>query len=561
MSSKIVLGFESGSGEPVSIGITHTVFAGITRVGKSETVKTAILRSTDIRFLILDVKKPRDYDGLGVEIPIYIEEKTDPLMLKRLLESQSHLALKFEFPELLKVCKKEKTYKMVLDAVTEGLEAKVHPIVKDKLLVLQHLLSRLVKELEAIPIVDTLELKNRINVMDLSDVSKEIQQLAIHSTLKSLLQTERDVVVIADEFHRFAPQYGSNASKETITEYIKEGGAKNLWLWVIDQTITGIEKQVLKQCWIWVLGKQRELNEAKRTLDQIPFKSGLTDKKIMRLKRGHFIVCTEDSAKLTYVWLEDVPKDIAQNVALGKISVQSVINMLEKGRGKYVEEKKALPKASSQQIPLLVESVSKEKYEDLQSEVNGLKQELAQKEEDYTKFRKEYEEREAIYFQDNQRLILRCYQRKEQIKTLKNEVSLLNKFKELIREIIPQEKTQWPQQAGDMPSEVMVNIEQPKIAVTLTRKPLVVSDQDLHGKIAVLYVEGLFKDDWFSVANVVRGFTSHGWKRDPRISKALDDFTRWGYFVKKMAGRKPIYQVRLSLDEAKAKGLLEVKEA
>lgn len=337
MTEKILLGFEKDSGEPVEIDVMHSVFAGITRIGKSETVKAAVSRSEDMRFLILDVKRPRDYPDIGEEIPIYIEEKTEPLMLKRLLESQSHLALKFEFPELLKVCKKARTYENILEEVNKGLEAKKHPIVKDKLLVLQHLLTRLVNELKQTPITDRLELKGRINVMDLSNVSQEMQQLAVHSTLKTLLEKHSNIVVIADEFHRFAPQYGSNPSKETVTTYIKEGGAKNLWLWVIDQTITGVDKDILKQCWVWVLAKQRELNEAKRTLDQIPFKTGLTDKAIMRLKVGHFIVCTEDFAKLTYIWLPAVPEEMAQKVSRGELDVREVIKYLDKKREKEEE--------------------------------------------------------------------------------------------------------------------------------------------------------------------------------------------------------------------------------
>lgn len=344
--TEVLLGFEKGTAAPVNIGITHSVFAAITRAGKSETVKAAVARSKTIRFLILDVKKPRDYADLGVPVPIYVEDTTEPLMLKRLLESQSHLALKFEFPELLKVCKKASTYPEILDAVTQGLEAKSHPIVKDKLLVLQHLLTRLVKELQQTPISDKLELTDRINVMDLSDVSKELQQLAVHSTLKTLLKHHENIVVIADEFHRFAPQYGSNPSKDTVTDFIKEGGAKHLWLWVIDQTITGVDKQILKQCWLWVLGKQREVNEAKRTLDQIPFKTGLTDKAIMRLKVGHFIVCTEDFAKVTYVWLPGVPRDLAKQVARGDVDVRKVIPFLEQEENdliwkeKYEQEKR-----------------------------------------------------------------------------------------------------------------------------------------------------------------------------------------------------------------------------
>ena len=92
------------------------------------------------------------------------------------------------------------------------------------------------------------------------------------------------------------------------------------------------------------------------------------------------------------------------------------------------------------------------------------------------------------------------------------------------------------------------------------KKPLNLTDKDLHGKIALCYSEGAFGEGWFSVSDVVKAFQSHGWKRDPRISTALDEFAQWGYFTKKYAGHKPIYQVKTKPEEAKAKGLLKVEE-
>jgi len=276
---------------------------------------------------------------MGSEVPIYLEEKTEPLMLKRLLDSQSHLALKFEFTELLRVCKRAQTYQAILDEVNRCLEEKIHPIRKDKLLVLQHLLGRLVEEMKETPVSGSLRLDAPVNVMNLSDLSVEMQQLVIHSTLKHLLESEENCIVILDEAHRFIPQYGSNASKDTVTTFIKEGGAKNLWLWIVDQSITGVDKQALKQCWVWILGKQREVNEAKRTLEQIPFKIGLDEKAVMQLKVGHFIVCTEDSAKLTYSQPFDMPDDLARNVAVGSTSVTDAKTRLEERRSGGVELK------------------------------------------------------------------------------------------------------------------------------------------------------------------------------------------------------------------------------
>lgn len=167
----IRVGFEKRSGKPVEVPLMHIVISGITCSGKSETTQAMIKRAEKTRFLIFDVKDPRDYRGVGVDVPIYILEKTDPLMLKRLLESQSHLSLKFEFPELIRVCKHEDTWNGVLSGINQSLEEGRHPIVENKLLVLQHLLTKLVNELKRTSIADTLKLNGRVNVMDLSRVA------------------------------------------------------------------------------------------------------------------------------------------------------------------------------------------------------------------------------------------------------------------------------------------------------------------------------------------------------------------------------------------------------
>jgi len=557
----IRVGFEKGTANPVNISISHTVVAGITRSGKSETVKALISRA-DARFLIFDVKRPRDYSGIGTEIPIYVQEKTDPLMLKRLLESQSHLALKFEFPELIKVCKKEDTFEGILQAVNEGLKSKVHPIVENKLLVLQHLLSKLVDELNRTPISDKLELKSKINVMDLSEVSLELQQLAVHSTLKTLLEKEKNIIVVLDEAHRFIPQSGSNASKETVTRYIKEGGAKGLWLYLVDQTITGIDKQVLKQCWIWILGKQREVNEAKRTVDQIPFKTGLNEKSIMRLKVGEFVVCTEDGAKLTYVQPAWLSEEVARNVALGRVSVKDVADAFLKSqeeenemvwKERYEELKRDFDKKLVEKLEESLRKqrvafgkhleMAKKRIDELEAEVERLREDL--KSADLLKQRKD-----------------------EEIEQLRKELEGFRELKDALRKIIAPDiselinrletaKDLFPE--GKIPSEIQISTERPSITIKRKRTPLQLTDKDLHGKIAIVYSEGALGDGWFSVSDVVKAFNSHAWSRDPRISKALDDFTRWGYLEKKYAGRKPIYRILIKPEEAKTKGLLKVE--
>lgn len=141
--------------------------------------------------------------------------------------------------------------------------------------------------------------------------------------------------------------------------------------------------------------------------------------------------------------------------------------------------------------------------------------------------------------------------------SLKNQVTDLEKRVELLKGKIEELTAKG---TPERPLEITVATEQPAITVKLERKTLELTDKDLHGRIAIVYAEGALGAGWFSVSDIVRAFQSHGWKRDPRISTTLDDFTKWGYFTKKYAGRKPIYQVRMSIEESQSKGLLKVTE-
>jgi len=109
---------------------------------------------------------------------------------------------------------------------------------------------------------------------------------------------------------------------------------------------------------IWILGKQRELNEAKRTLQQVPFKTGLNERDIMRLGVGHFIVCTDQFAKIVYVWPSWLPEDLAVKVAKGESSVEEVIDL----KSKLWRDDEEL--------------VWKEKYESLMKEFERAEQEM-----------------------------------------------------------------------------------------------------------------------------------------------------------------------------------------
>src|SRR5690606_25849343 len=91
------------------------------------------------------------------------------------------------------------------------------------------------------------------------------------------------------------------------------------YVWLDSQDLGGIEKEVLRHVPVWVLGVQREANEIKRTLANIPAsvaKPSASD--IATLELGQFYACWGRHAIKTYVqplWLDAA---IAQRVAMGE---------------------------------------------------------------------------------------------------------------------------------------------------------------------------------------------------------------------------------------------------
>jgi hypothetical protein len=323
----IHVGFSKG--QSVDIDLVHTIVAAQTRYGKSTTIRAMMQYiPDDYRALCLDVKDPRDFEGAGTEVPIYVENKTDPLMLKQLLEQESHLWLRKEFPELIDLCKEGDPFSRVLERVDARMQEKVHPVVLDRLKVLRLLLKNLVENMAKVEMSDRLELPAKNNVMNLSKAPSAIKQLAVYSVVKWALERMERVVLIIDELPDFAPQGFSTPSKSMIGQAIRKGGAKGIWLWLSGQTMTGVDKQVLKQAMIWILGHQREINEAKRTLEQIPFKTGLDVKDIMTLPRGQFVVCTDEGAFITFVQAEGVDAELAIKVSLGQETVDDVTKLM-----------------------------------------------------------------------------------------------------------------------------------------------------------------------------------------------------------------------------------------
>jgi hypothetical protein len=326
--------YECPSGSIVEPHIFHTILTGITQHGKTEVIKSLVqyYQSQGYTVLIIDVKDKTIGKADFAEyhqIPIYLEEVTDPLSLLGLLESNAKMQLRFQFPELIKACQRASTLREIrdsLEAVITG--GKIHPVRKDKAEVLKLVLDKLIEEIERIQKSETLELKQGdICCMNLSNqgFSDAFKQIAVRSVIRYVRTHLSKIFVIFDEAHIQIPEGYSSASKEWIVKTIKEGASSKQFLLIADQTIKEVDKNVVTQCPFKIFGGQSGGQlEAQRTFGYMPVKKGVSVETIMRLPLGHFYLCTRDWTKLCYALPRGVPEDIGVKVAKSFLSPEYV---------------------------------------------------------------------------------------------------------------------------------------------------------------------------------------------------------------------------------------------
>lgn len=397
MTTAIEIGFEMESGKVVKISNNHLFIAGTTSSGKSETLRALIDRSKDdkAKILIIDSKRPRDYDDFAADVPLYIEKHMEPFMIKDLIESTERLSIKKELPELIRLARVSKSWVELLK-VAKGRYDAAKGWQKDILEILIALFSRLVDEMDKYTFSKNLELPNDVNVMDISHLTDQLQQIVVSSVIRAMMRKRKRTRLVIDEAHRFVPQGAAAACSRDVIRLVREGRANENFLWMADQTVTGVQKDLLKQMQIWILGRQSELNEAKRTLEQIPQRKSLKISKedVQTLGLGEFIVVTTRWAKRTYIWPVWVERDVAIRVAKGEITAEQVSDKPEleeddlAWKAKYEETKQ-----DNDALRATIKVMEKAEISlgtGCQEQVASLKAELAKVTEAYMKEQQQY---------------------------------------------------------------------------------------------------------------------------------------------------------------------------
>jgi len=548
-TDKILLGFEVGTGEPVYIKLHHLVITGMTQLSGKTTTIEALIHRSGLRAVVFKTKRgEKGFETAGRTLPLYFKERSDWRYVSSLIEATLREKVKFERSWVIRACKGTRTLREVYKRVSEFLESKkLRALDKSVFTNLQAYLELILPEIEKLPTTNIIEIGPGVNVMDLEEIyhRPEVQALIIRSVMEHILEKERNIIIVVPECWKFLPQGRNTPVKVFFERFIREGAAIGNFLWLDSQDIASVDKTPLRQVDNWILGRQREEHEVQRTIDAIPLPKGQkpTTLEIRQLSLGHFYAACGDQVKLVYVLPAGIPEETGRQVARGEISPGEVAKRLEELR-----------------LCRGIEDMWKERYELLKADYDKAKKELDVVLENMKKLEKKvedlkhFEEWKAKYGgKQIKKLKAECTKAKEQL-------TILNELKAVLAKIFPAPQVQTPPKTP-LPSEISVVTEQPTLTVKVVRKPLTLNVDSLEGRIAIIYAEGMLPNDkWFTVTDVYRAMRSHGWPRDPRTSKMLDQFCRWRFFEKRYAGKRPEYRLKISVDEAKKKGLIKVTE-
>lgn len=408
--NNIFLGYETKTGEEVSIFPSHLIVTGLTQLSGKTTTLEALIKRSNCRAIVFKTKRGEEGFSEGTIIRPFFKEKSDWQFVSSLLEATMKEKLKFERSWIIRACKGTKNltevYEKCKELQTKSREGSIHQGIYTNLIAYFELILPQIKDIN---FSTELNLKEGTNIMDLENLSTEVQSLIIRSTLDYVLNNEKGIIVVIPESWKFLPENRGNPVKQIAEEFIRQGATRKNFLYLDSQDIAGTSKSILKQVANWCLGLQTETNEVQHTLEQIPLPNNLKPKEdeIMTLKIGHFIICNPYFTKRVYVcpaWLDE---ETAKKIALGIIPVEAVLG-----------KKKINIKDISRTEEVALEN-SRQKEIEMSKKITSLERELNDLQEIKDKLDKKSEKDFSAIKQQNEKL--------KEIKKIQTKYNLLVK--------------------------------------------------------------------------------------------------------------------------------------
>lgn len=323
-TSGIHLGFEVGTGKPVDIPLDHLIITGRTRQSGKTTTLEAIAVRSGLRTLSFVTKPGEDTFTAARVIQPYFHDQGGWRFVASVLEATLGEKLKRERAEIINASNGARSLREVYDRIVAKKAKTRSGWVADVLTALEAYLEIVLPQIERTSFAPALAIGSGANVIDLSgpDHTDELRALVIRSALEWVSKHEQGVLTVIPEAWQFIPEGRGNPVKAGCERLIRMGGVRNNWVGIDSQEVTAVDAGIRKSCGIWILGVQRELNEVKRVIDQLPGRPKPTPDEVMELGLGQFFVSyTGAQTRKVYVqpvWMDEAA---ARAVATGKLEL------------------------------------------------------------------------------------------------------------------------------------------------------------------------------------------------------------------------------------------------
>lgn len=370
-STSVHLGFAVPSGTPVEIPLKHMAVCGQTQEAGKTTALEALITRAGVRALTFITKRGEASFTSARRSEPYFREQADWQFVAAILEASRGEKLKFERAWIIRASKGARTLADVQRNVQLAMKT-AKGLAGDVYLTLDAYLEVVVPAIARVRWAAKVELAAGVNAMDLTALSLEMQHLVIQSSIEWVLEHGTETVVVVPEAWKFIPQGRGTPVKRSAAAFIRQGAALRNYLWLDSQDLGGIEKEILRSVPVWILGVQREANEIKRTLENIPEGIAKPSKAdIATLELGQFFACWGKHAIRTYAQPAWLDAESARQVARGELPVDILRRTLERPMTSVA----AMTRAFAQTLE--EETVTKDEAERLTAENRRLTDELA----------------------------------------------------------------------------------------------------------------------------------------------------------------------------------------
>jgi len=298
----ILAGYEIATGAPVQIPVAHMAITGQTQRSGKTTALEALVERTGMRALAFVTKRKESAFQYGHEIPPYFRDRADWKFVKELFEQLTGYAQNDKEAEIIRLCDGARTLEQVAARTVKTLEGK-HSKRKDDMYVrMNAYFQEIMPQLATLPRARKMEIKRGVNVIDIREYDHGVQELLLQNAFEWVYQHEENTIFIVPEAWDFLGEEHGSITRTAGREFIRRAAASHNFLWADCQDIRGLDKVVLGQMGVWLVGNQREMNEVARTIKSfvsLPEPPSATE--IMTLGIGEFFVLYGTESRKIYV--------------------------------------------------------------------------------------------------------------------------------------------------------------------------------------------------------------------------------------------------------------------